>query len=98
MLESLLRSFNFWRLSDMCLGVPGKVIAVYKDKERADVEISGVVTEVGLQFVPEVEVGEYVLVHTGFAMHKMDEAEAQETLELLEEMVRLSEQADGQVP
>ena len=81
----------------MCLGVPGKVVAVYKEKERADVDISGIVTEVGLQFVPDVEVGEYVLVHTGFAMHKLDEAEAIETLKLLEEMVRLGEEADGQV-
>lgn len=81
----------------MCLGVPGKVVAVYKKKMTADVEISGVVTTVGLQFVPDAEVGEYVLVHTGFAMHKMDEAEAKETLELLEEMARLGEEADGQV-
>jgi hydrogenase expression/formation protein HypC len=81
----------------VCLGVPGKVVAVYKEKERADVDISGVIMEVGLQFVPDVEVGEYVLVHTGFAMHKMDEAEAMETLKLLEEMARLGEEADGQV-
>ncbi|MFA5866733.1 MAG: HypC/HybG/HupF family hydrogenase formation chaperone [Actinomycetota bacterium] len=81
----------------MCLGVPGKVVAVYKERERADVDISGVVIEVGLQFVPDVAVGEYVLVHTGFAMHKMDEGEALETLELLEEMARLGEEADGQV-
>lgn len=81
----------------MCLGVPGKVVAINKEKERADVEISGVITEVGLQFVPDVEVGDYVLVHTGFAMHKMDEAEAMETLALLEEMARLGEEADGQV-
>jgi hydrogenase expression/formation protein HypC len=81
----------------MCLGVPGKVVAIYKEKMMADVEISGVVTEVGLQFVPDVEIGEYVLVHTGFAMHKMDEAEAMETLKLLEEMARLGEEADGQV-
>jgi hydrogenase expression/formation protein HypC len=81
----------------VCLGVPGKIVAVYKEKERADVEVSGVVMEIGLQFVPDVEVGEYVLVHTGFAMHKMDESEALETLKLLEEMVRLGEEADGQV-
>lgn len=81
----------------MCLGVPGKIVAVYKERERADVDISGVIIEVGLQFVPDVEVDEYVLVHTGFAMHKMDEAEALETLRLLEEMARLGEEADGQV-
>ncbi len=81
----------------MCLGVPGKVVAVYKERVRADVDISGVVTEVGLQFVPDVEVGEYVLVHTGFAMHKMDEDEALETMRLLEEMARLGNEADGQV-
>lgn len=69
----------------MCLGVPGKVVKVI-DEWRAEVEISGVVIEVGLQFTPDVQVGEYVLVHTGYAMNKLDENEALETLKLLEEM------------
>ncbi len=81
----------------MCLGVPGRIVAVRKEQERADVEISGVIMEIGLQFVPDAEVGEYVLVHTGFAMHRMDEAEAVETLRLLEEMASLADEADGQV-
>lgn len=69
----------------MCLGVPGKVVKVI-DEWRAEVEISGVVIEVGLQFTPDAQVGEYVLVHTGYAMNKLDENEALETLKLLEEM------------
>jgi hydrogenase expression/formation protein HypC len=80
----------------MCLGVPGKVIAV-KEDWIAEVEISGVVIDVGLQFTPEAKVGDYVLVHTGYAMHIMDEAEAMETLKLLEEMAELGQVADGQV-
>lgn len=69
----------------MCLGVPGKVVKVI-DEWRAEVEISGVVIEVGLQFTPDAQVDEYVLVHTGYAMNKLDENEALETLKLLEEM------------
>jgi len=80
----------------MCLGVPGKVIAI-KEDWIAEVDISGVVVDVGLQFTPEAQVGEYVLVHTGYAMHILDEAEALETLKLLEEMVEGQEMVDGQV-
>jgi hydrogenase expression/formation protein HypC len=69
----------------MCLGVPGKVVKVI-DEWRAEVEIGGVVIDVGLQFTPDAEVGDYVLVHTGYAMNKLDENEALETLKLLEEM------------
>jgi len=80
----------------MCLGVPGKVISINEDM-IAEVEISGVVIDVGLQFTPEAKVGDYVLVHTGFAMHVMDEAEAMETLKLLEELVEGQEMVDGQI-
>ncbi len=80
----------------MCLGVPGKVITV-KDDWIAEVDISGVVIDVGLQFTPEAKVGDYVLVHTGYAMHVMDEAEAMETLKLLEEMGAAAELPDGQI-
>lgn len=69
----------------MCLGVPGKVVKII-DEWRAEVEISGVVIEVGLQFTPDAQVGEYVLVHTGYAMNKLDEEEALDTLQLLKEM------------
>ncbi|MFH1736678.1 MAG: HypC/HybG/HupF family hydrogenase formation chaperone [Actinomycetota bacterium] len=77
----------------MCLGVPGKIISL-DDDWTAEVEIAGVTKKIGIQMVPDVAVGDYVLVHTGFAMQRMDEAEALETLKLLEEMVDL---ADGQV-
>ncbi len=77
----------------MCLGVPGKIVSL-DDDWTAEVEIAGVTKKIGIQMVPDATVGDYVLVHTGFAMQKMDEAEALETLKLLEEMADL---ADGQV-
>lgn len=77
----------------MCLGVPGKIISL-DDDWTAEVEIAGVTKKIGIQMVPDAAVGDYVLVHTGFAMQRMDEAEALETLKLLEEMADL---ADGQV-
>lgn len=76
----------------MCLGIPGRIISITGDW-TAEVEIAGVTKEIGVQMVPDAQVGDYVLVHTGFAMSVMDEAEALETLRLLEEMADL---ADGQ--
>jgi len=74
----------------MCLGVPCKIISI-KNDWRADVEIDGVVMPIGTQFLSDLKVGDFVLVHTGFAMEKMDEADALETLKYLKEL------ADGQV-
>jgi hydrogenase expression/formation protein HypC len=74
----------------MCLGVPGKIVEV-TGEWTADVEVDGVVIGIGTQFLDGVKVGDYVLVHTGFAMEKMDEADALETLKYLKEL------ADGQV-
>lgn len=68
----------------MCLGVPGKVVEIEKNVARVDV--GGIVRDISLDLCPDVLVGEYVLIHTGFAIHKVDEAEAQETLKLLNEL------------
>ncbi len=67
----------------MCLGIPGKVLNI-KD-EMAEVDFGGVKRTVSLLLCPEVKVGDYVLVHVGFAITKLEEEEAKETLKLLEE-------------
>jgi len=69
----------------MCLAVPGRVIAVDGEAEfrMARVDFDGVVREACLAFVPETEVGDYVLIHVGFAIARVDEAVARETLEAL---------------
>jgi hydrogenase expression/formation protein HypC len=70
----------------MCLAVPAKVIKVYG--ERAVVEIGGVRREASLSLVADqgISVGDYVLIHTGFAIQKVDEEEAKETLDLLRQL------------
>ncbi len=81
----------------MCLGVPGKVIDVYEQNgiRMGVVDFSGVTKEVCLAYVPEVEVGDYAIVHVGFAITRLDEASALETLKLFEEMDSLAEELGG---
>ena len=70
----------------MCLGVPGKVIRVEDNPlgmVMGDVDFGGVLKDVCLAYVPEVRVGDYVVVHAGFAISQIDEAEAAEILDLL---------------
>ena len=77
----------------MCLGIPGKVIETYREHDvlMGKVDFSGVSKRVCLEHVPEVQPGEYVLVHVGFALSRLDEAEARRVFELLEEMNQLDE-------
>jgi hydrogenase expression/formation protein HypC len=81
----------------MCLAIPGKVLeAVDRGWNRvAKVQFGGVTREVYLDFVPEARVGDYVLVHVGFAVSKVDEAEAKRTYDLLEQMGQLEEEGTG---
>ena len=69
----------------MCLGVPGRVDTVWEDHgmRMATVDFGGIRKEVCLAYVPEVEVGDYTIVHVGFALTRLDEASARETLELM---------------
>ena len=82
----------------MCLAVPGKVLESYEvgPSRIAKVEFGGVTRQVYLDFVPEAEVGDYVLVHVGFAICKIDAAEAKRTYELLEEMGAVLEAEEEQ--
>jgi len=68
----------------MCLGVPGRVVEI--EKKVAKVDVGGIVRDISLDLCPDVSVGEYVLIHTGFAIQKVDEEEAKETFELLKKM------------
>ncbi len=69
----------------MCLAVPALVKSISGSK--GIVEIDGVTREVGLQLTPEAKVGDYVLLHTGYAINVVDAAEAEETLKLLRQMI-----------
>ncbi len=69
---------------DMCLAIPGKIISVQDDTARVDV--NGVMTDVKITLLEEVSVGDYVIVHAGFAIQKYDRRDAEETLKLFEEI------------
>ena len=75
----------------MCLGIPGKITQIYeKDSlKMAKVDFGGITKEICLAYTPEAQVGEYALIHVGFAISLMNEEEAQETLKLIKEMADL---------
>lgn len=78
----------------MCLAVPGRVESIYGDdplSRTGKVSFGGAVKEVNLAYVPEVKVGDYVVVHVGFALSIVDEEEANKVFEYLKEMEDLSE-------
>ncbi|HEX5640756.1 MAG TPA: HypC/HybG/HupF family hydrogenase formation chaperone [Thermoleophilia bacterium] len=76
----------------MCLAVPMRITAL--DGVRATIAVEGLEQECSVMLVPDAGVGDYVLVHAGFALSVLDEAEAQETYELLREIVALDEDED----
>ncbi|MFD9209286.1 HypC/HybG/HupF family hydrogenase formation chaperone [Streptomyces sioyaensis] len=78
----------------MCLAVPGKVLDIEeRDGTRmATVDFGGVVKEVCLEYVPDLRVGEYAIVHVGFALQRLDEESARQTLALFEELGLLQEE------
>lgn len=77
----------------MCLAIPGKVVEAFDQHgmRMAKVQFGGIVREACLEYVPDTKIGEYVLVHVGFAISKVDEEEAHRTYQLLEEMDQLTE-------
>lgn len=81
----------------MCLGIPGKVVDIYREHDvlMGKVDFTGISKRVCLEHVPEVQVGEYVLVHVGFALSRIDEAEAQRVFEFLHQMNQLDELEAG---
>jgi hydrogenase expression/formation protein HypC len=82
----------------MCLAIPGKLIDIHEDEgglRMGRANFGGIVKQVCLQYTPEAEPGDYVLVHVGFALGRVDEAEAERTFQLLREMEQLGEFEDG---
>jgi hydrogenase expression/formation protein HypC len=78
----------------MCLAIPGKLIEITTDPagvKMGRANFGGIVKQVCLEYTPEVQNGDYVLVHVGFALSKVDEDEAARTYQLLEEMKQLGE-------
>jgi hydrogenase expression/formation protein HypC len=84
----------------MCLGVPGKIVDVYEKSglKMAKVDFGGVFREACLSYVPEAQVGEYCIIHVGFAISLLSEKDAMETLALLKEMGTFEEELGTEAP
>jgi len=78
----------------MCLAVPGKILTIddAAGLRQARVQFGGITRVASLELVPEAEVGDYVLVHVGFAISRIDEKEAMQTIADLETMARLADE------
>jgi hydrogenase expression/formation protein HypC len=79
----------------MCLGIPGKIISIEDNPlgvRMGKVSFGGIVKETCLAYTLEAQVGDYVVVHVGFAISRLDEEEAQQTLEMLAELEELAEE------
>jgi hydrogenase expression/formation protein HypC len=82
----------------MCLAIPGKVASISGEDplmRAGKVDFGGILKEVSLAYVPEVKVGDYVIVHVGFALSRVDEEEAKQVFEYLRQMEELSELDEG---
>jgi hydrogenase expression/formation protein HypC len=82
----------------MCLAVPGKITSINGEDplmRTGKVDFGGILKEVSLAYVPEVKVGDYVIVHVGFALSRVDEEEARQVFEYLRQMQELSELDEG---
>lgn len=78
----------------MCLGVPGKILSLTEEQwpgRRGKVSFGGILKEVNLAYVPEAKIGDYVIVHVGFAISVLDEEEASRVFEYLRQMNELKE-------
>ena len=72
----------------MCLGIPGKILSIYTSGtlKMAKVDFGGVIREACIETIPDLQVGEYTIIHAGFALNRMNEKEARETLDVLREL------------
>ncbi|MFQ3587072.1 MAG: HypC/HybG/HupF family hydrogenase formation chaperone [Fimbriimonadaceae bacterium] len=84
----------------MCLAIPGQLLSVEGEEtqRRGRVRFGGAVREVNLAFVPQAEVGDYVLVHVGVALSVIDEAEAKEVFSYLDQIGEIEEEIGGGPP
>jgi len=83
----------------MCLAVPGKIIEIYEKQElkMAKMDFSGVTREACIEHVPEAKVGDYAIIHVGFAISLLSEEEAQESIDLIRQIVEAGE-LEGEDP
>jgi hydrogenase expression/formation protein HypC len=82
----------------MCLAIPGKIVSIRGEdplERTGKIDFGGIFKDASLAYVPEAVVGDYVIVHVGFALSRVDEAEAQKIFEYLREMEDLSELKEG---
>jgi hydrogenase expression/formation protein HypC len=80
----------------MCLAIPGKIVSIIIDDplmRSGKVSFGGILKEVNLAYTPEAQIGDYVIVHAGFALNRLDEAEALKTLEFLNSLTQPEEKA-----
>ncbi len=77
----------------MCLGIPGRVVETYREHDvlMGKVDFGGVLKRACLEHVPETNIGDYVLVHVGFALQRIDEIEAQRVFDFLKSMDQLTD-------
>ena len=82
----------------MCLGIPGKIIDIYQSNglNMGQIDFGGVTREVCLAYIPEAVVGDYALIHVGFAINLISEEEAKETIKLLQEIAALDDETSPQ--
>ena len=78
----------------MCLAVPGKIVEIYEASglKMGKVDFGGVYREACLAYIPDAQVGDYTIIHVGFAISRLSEEEAKESLDLLQEIVNLDEE------
>jgi len=78
----------------MCLGVPGKITVIYTSGtlQMAKIDFGGVIREACIEAVPEAKVGDWTIIHAGFALNMMNEEEAQETLDALRQLSLIDEE------
>ena len=84
----------------MCLSVPGKVLEITEEDgfKMGRVDFSGITKKICLQYIPDIQVGEYALVHVGFAIARINEKEAAKTLKLLGELERMQDKSKKDSP
>ncbi len=78
----------------MCLAIPGKIVEIYETNglRMGKIDFGGVTREACLAYVPEAQLGEYTVIHVGFAISQLSEEEAQETLALIREIANMDEE------
>ena len=78
----------------MCLGIPGKVIELYESNgmKMARIDFSGVIKEACMEYLPEIKIGDYTLNHVGFGLSIIDETEALETMQLLNQIAAMADE------